>query len=163
MTTAAALALATVFSAGVGVGVQAAILGAVRRRRGVVGSTRLSFTGTFVGAAAVLAPQAVAGERLLLVGSALGAAVMLALLIRGLPVAYAGVGFLGLLYLGAGANGVNHLGVGVTVAAGVAGQMFSSLALDARGALGMAHRGITRNRVVGAVLIVVAVALIRLG
>ncbi|MFN2591968.1 MAG: DMT family transporter [Candidatus Dormibacteria bacterium] len=162
MTAEAAVALALVFLAGMSVGLQSALLGAIRMRRGVLGSTRISYAGTLAGGAAILAVQGGA-DRLHLLISAVAVGIALGLLIRGMPPAVAVVGLLGLFYITATGNGVTKLGVGVTVAAVVAGQMFASLLLDAGGALGMARRSMTLPRAAGAVLLVAGVALIRLG
>ncbi|MDQ6885027.1 MAG: DMT family transporter [Candidatus Dormibacteraeota bacterium] len=155
--------LAMIFTAGIGFGLQALLLGAIRVRRGLLLAVQVSLLGTFAGLTAILATQQQSHRRLFLAVAAVASAAALVFLVRGLPRYYGVVGLLGLLYLIASAAGVSRLGVGVTVAGVVAGQMLSSILLDQAGALGVARRQLTAARVLGSVMVVLGVALIRLG
>ncbi|MDQ6713191.1 MAG: DMT family transporter [Candidatus Dormibacteraeota bacterium] len=155
--------LAFALIAGITLGVQFLLLGAIRVRRGVARSVELNFLGAFAGLAAILVFQAHGTEVPLLALGAIASAVVLVLLTRSLPIYFGGVGLLAVVYLVASAVGVQRLGVGVTVATVVAGQMFASIMLDRIGALGLVRREVTVGRALGAALVVVGAALMRLG
>jgi transporter family-2 protein len=70
-------------------------------------------------------------------------------------------GLLGAFYVSAVVLLVPRLGVAVTLGLTVAGQMVAALVLDQAGAMGLASRPMTGERVLGAALLVVAVVLIR--
>jgi transporter family-2 protein len=70
-------------------------------------------------------------------------------------------GLLGAFYVTVVVFLVPRLGIAVTLGLTVAGQMVGALLLDHAGALGMATRAVSGQRVLGAALLVVAVILIR--
>ncbi len=70
-------------------------------------------------------------------------------------------GLLGAFYVAAVVVLAPRLGVAVTLGLSIAGQMVAALLLDHYGLLGLAARPVNGQRVLGAALLVVAVALIR--
>jgi transporter family-2 protein len=70
-------------------------------------------------------------------------------------------GLLGAFYVTAVVILAPRLGVAATLALSIAGQMVGALLVDHYGLLGLAVRPVTAQRVVGAVLLVVAVVLVR--
>ncbi len=70
-------------------------------------------------------------------------------------------GILGAFYVSAITLLAPRIGVAVTFALVVAGQLVAALALDQAGVLGLAYRPVTPSKLAGAVLLVLAVVLIR--
>ena len=69
-------------------------------------------------------------------------------------------GLLGALYIGAAVVLAPRLGAATLIAATVAGQMATSLLLDARGWVGFSQQALTPARLVGGLLVIAGVLLI---
>jgi bacterial/archaeal transporter family-2 protein len=78
------------------------------------------------------------------------------------PWTFAAGGFLGTVYVTAAVFLVPRLGAAAVMALAVAGQLLAGLVLDRIGFMGMAVRELSLGRVAGAVLLVVAVVMIRM-
>jgi len=150
---------------------QVALLGAMNRLRGPAEAAWVSILGTLAGLGLALALQGLSGRALLLPGLfanpvlpgavALAASAMLVAATSGIP-AYLGMaGFLAVPYLLAASFLAPRIGVGLFLAAIIAGQLLGGVLLDHLGAFGAAPRPIDLPRLLGIVALIVGVVLIR--
>ena len=151
--------------------IQVALLGAMNRLRGPAEAAWVSILGTLAGLSLALAVQGFAGRALVLPGPfanpalpaaiAFTAAVMLAATTSGIP-AYLGVaGLLAVPYLLAASFLAPRIGVGLFLAAIIAGQLVGGVVLDQIGAFGASPRPLDPPRLLGVAALIVGVLLIR--
>jgi transporter family-2 protein len=158
-------------SVGVTSALQIAMLGAIARERGGFEATWISMLASLAGMAGVLLATVLFGREPLLArpfnrASAFGffAALMLVALVlasRGIPWYLALTGFLPVPYLLAASFIGPRIGLGVFLGAIIAGQLIGGIGLDHIGAFGARPRPADAVRLVGAVVLVIGVALIR--
>ena len=156
---------------GVTQALQVALLGAMNRARGPSEAAYLSILGTVVGISLVLTLRSVLGSRPLLPppadhpavtgAAALLSGVLLVLVLRGLPGFYAVTGMLAVPYLFAASYLAPKIGIGLFLAAIIAGQLSGGVLLDHLGAFGAATRSIDAVRLIGVVALLAGVVLVR--
>ena len=161
------------FAIGLGItqALQVTMLGAMSQLRGPYESTLTSIIGTLCGVTAALTIRSLLGSRPLLpppmaspaaTGAiAVGAGVLLALVIRGLPLGFAITGMLAVPYLLAASYLAPRLGVGLFLAAIITGQLCGAVIFDHVGALGMTQRPVDAMRMLGVVALLVGVVLVK--
>lgn len=150
---------------------QVALLGAMARGRGPFEAAWVSILGSLTGVSLALAARALVGERPLLPGPlasplvagavALVAGAVLLFAVRGIPPAYATTGLLPVPYLIAASFLAPRLGVGLFLAAIVAGQLGGAVLLDHLGAFGAAPRPVDLARLLGIAALLAGVVLVR--
>lgn len=139
--------VAVIALAGAAVALQGAVNGALSR--GLGGALPAAAVSFLIGAAVLVA--------LVLVSQGLAPFARLA----EVPPLHLAGGVLGAFYVWSAAWGVPQLGVLTTAAALVLGQMLAALVLDATGALGLAPREISAQRLIAAVLVAAGLVLSR--
>src|SRR5918995_3431858 len=163
--------IAVVVSLGVTQALQIALLGAMNRARGPAEAAYISILGTLAGLTLALTLRSLTGSRPALPApfdhpAATGAVALVsgALLVsglRGLPLGYAVTGLTAVPYLLAASYLAPRIGVGLFLAALIAGQLSGGVVLDHFGVLGAATRPIDLIRVVGVVALLTGVVLVR--
>ena len=150
---------------------QVALLGAMNRARGPSEAAYVSILGTVVGLSLALTIRGLMGPRPVLpapldqpmttgiIAATTGALLVLAL--RGLPAGYAITGVMAVPYLLAASYLAPKIGVGLFLAALIAGQLGGGVLLDHVGALGAAARPIDEVRILGVAALLVGVVLVR--
>lgn len=155
---------------GGGLALQTSLIGAISRGRGPVEAVWLSLLGSVMGVALLATGRAVRGERALAapfdrVGVvavlALGFGAVVALAARGSAAPYAATGLLALPFLFGAAVLGPRLGIGLYLAAAIAGQLIGGVALDHVGAFGAKARRLDPARAIGVVALLIGVALVR--
>ncbi len=164
-------------AATVGVGMtsslQIALLGAIQRQRGTFEASWISMLASLGGMGLVLLTAVLSGSNLRLprpFTSAWAYFVMSALMLgalvlaaKGLPAYLAATGFLPIPYLLAAASIGPRIGLGVYLAAIIAGQLIGAVGLDHVGAFGAVPRAMDPLRAVGIASLILGVALIHGG
>jgi bacterial/archaeal transporter family-2 protein len=150
---------------------QVALLGAMNRERGPAEAAYVSILGTITGLSLALAIRGLLGSRPTLpppfdqpatTGAiAVAGGVLLVLALRGLPAAYAVTGLFAVPYLLAASYLAPKIGVGLFVAALIAGQLGGGVLLDHLGAFGAAARPIDAIRMLGVAALLAGVVLVR--
>jgi transporter family-2 protein len=150
---------------------QVALLGAMSRGRGPAEAAWVSLLGSVLSLALVLAARAALGpapalpppfERLgPFVAVALAAGLLLGLGLRGIPAWFALTGMLATPYLLGASYLTPRLGIGLFLAAIIAGQLGGAVALDHLGAFGATPRPVDGLRLAGIGLLLLGVALVR--
>jgi transporter family-2 protein len=163
--------IAVVVSLGMTQALQVALLGAMNRARGPAEAAYVSILGTLTGLSLALTIRGVLGSRLGLPWPfdhpaatgvvALATGALLALALRGLAVGYAVTGLLAVPYLLAASYLAPRIGVGLFVAALIAGQLGGGVILDHLGAFGTATRHIDAVRLLGIAALLTGVVLVR--
>lgn len=166
-----AIWIAVVVSLGVTQALQIALLGAMNRARGPAEAAYISILGTLAGLALALTIRGVLGSRPALPAPvdhpavtgavALITGALLALALRGLPMAYAVTGLTAVPYLLAASYLAPRIGVGLFLGALIAGQLGGGVILDHFGVLGTATRPIDLIRVLGVAALLAGVVLVR--
>lgn len=166
-----ALWIAFVIFLGVTQALQVALLGAMNRSRGPSEAAYLSIVGTVAGLSAVLALRGYAGARPALPAPfdqpivpgiiAVVSGVLLVMVMQGLPGLYAVTGVLAVPYLVAASYLAPKLGVGLFLAALIAGQLGGGVVFDQIGAFGGAVRPVDAARLVGVAALLAGVVLVR--
>ena len=165
--------IAVVVALGGSQALQVALLGAMSRSRGPSEAAWVSILGSLAGLSAALMLRALAGDRPLLpapldhpvVPGLLGAlcGAVLALAVRGIPPAFAVTGLIAVPYLLAASFLAPRLGVGLFLAAIIAGQLVGAVLLDHFGSFGAAVRPIDPVRLAGVGALLLGVLLVRGG
>lgn len=150
---------------------QVSLLGAMNRARGPSEAAFVSILGTLTGLTLALAIRSLTGSRpslptpfdhpLTMGAIAIVVGTLLALALRGLPGGFAITGLLAMPYLLAASYLAPKIGVGLFLAALIAGQLGGGLILDHVGAFGGATRPVDAVRIVGVAALLLGVALIR--
>lgn len=160
-------------SIGVGMtsSLQIAMLGAINRDRGSLEASWISMLASVGGMALLLFATATVGARPRLAhpfsgpwvfaGMAIVLLGALALAARGLPLYLAATGLLPIPYLLAAASIAPRVGLGVYLAAIIAGQLIGAVALEHIGAFGTTSRPLDALRVAGIAALLLGVMLIR--
>ena len=163
--------IAVVVSLGITQALQVALLGAMSRSRGPSEAAFVSILGTLVGLTLALAIRGAQGSRPALPAPfdhpattaimALVTGVLLVMALRGLPWGFAITGLLAMPYLLAASFLAPRIGVGLFIAALIAGQLSGGVILDQIGAFGGATRPVDAVRVLGVCLLLAGVVLVR--
>lgn len=163
--------ISVVVALGVAQALQVALLGAMSRARGPAEAAFVSILGTVAGLALVLALRGVFGSKIalpapfdhpIIIGAiAVTSAVLLALALRGLSPVYAVTGLGAVPFLVSASFLAPRIGIGLFLAAFVAGQIGGGVLLDHVGAFGTMARSVDAPRVVGIAALLVGVALVR--
>ena len=163
--------IAVVVALGVAQAVQVALLGAISRARGPAEAAFISVLGTVAGLALALSLRGVFGARIALpapfdhpavIGAiAIIAAALLTLVLRGLPAGYAVTGMGAVPFLLSASFLAPRIGIGLFLAAFVAGQIGGGVLLDHLGAFGAAARSVDAPRLLGIAALIVGVVLVR--
>ena len=165
------LLVAASITVGVTSALQIAMLGAINRDRGPLEASWISMLASVGGMALLLAATALAGARprlpqpfsrpwlFAVMAIALLGALFLAA--RGLPPYLAATGLLPIPYLLAAASIAPRIGLGLYLAAVIAGQLIGAVSLEHFGAFSTAPRAIDALRIAGILSLLVGVALIR--
>lgn len=152
---------------------QVALLGSMNRLRGPAEAAWVSILGTLTGLSLIVAAQALVGRPPILpaplahpaVPAALSllAAALLSVAVSDIPRWLAITGLLAAPYLLAASWLSPRLGVGLFLAAIIAGQLLGGVTLDHFGAFGAMPRPVDPARMVGVAALVIGVVLIRGG
>jgi uncharacterized membrane protein YdcZ (DUF606 family) len=166
-----AIWIAVVVMLGVTQSLQVGLLGAMNRTRGPIEAAYISILGTVTGISLAIAFRALSGarpafpapfDRPLAAGVvAVAAGTLLFLALHGLPLGFALTGLLPVPYLLAASYLAPKIGVGLFVAALIAGQLGGGVILDHIGAFGSAARPIDAVRVAGVIALFAGVILVR--
>lgn len=166
-----ALWIAVVVSLGMTQALQVSLLGAMNRLRGPSEAAFVSIMGTFVGLTLALTLRGVQGSRPALPAPfdqpiatgvlAVASGIVLVIGLRGLPWGFAITGLLAIPYLLAASFLAPRIGVGLFLAALIAGQLGGGVLLDQFGAFGGATRPVDAVRILGIVLLLAGVVLVR--
>lgn len=166
-----AVGVALAVALGVTSALQVALLGAMSRGRGPAEAAWVSLLGSVLSLAAVLAIRAATGPPPVLprpfdrlwpfVAVGLAAALLLGLGLRGIAPWFALTGMLATPYLLGASYLTPRLGLGLFLAAIIAGQLAGAVALDHAGAFGATPRPVDGLRLAGIVLLLLGVALVR--
>lgn len=158
-------------SLGITQALQVAMLGAMSQHRGPYESTLTSIIGTLCGVTAALTIRSLLGTRPLLpppmasplaTGAiAVAAGVVLALVLRGLPLWFGITGLLAVPYLLAASYLAPRLGVGLFLAAIITGQLTGAVIFDHVGAFGLTPRPVDAMRLLGVAALLVGVVLVK--
>lgn len=150
---------------------QVALLGAMSRGRGPAEAAWVSLLGSVLSLALVLAVRATGGpppalpppfDRVLpFAAVALAAGSLLVLGLRGIAPGFAVTGMLATPYLLGASYLTPRLGIGLFLAAIIAGQLGGAVALDHVGAFGATPRPVDPLRLAGIALLLAGVALMR--
>lgn len=162
--------LAVAVLIGGGLSLQASLIGAISRARGPAEAVWLSLLGSVLGVALLAVARAARGERVLaapfdrvgvVVAAALGFGGLAALAARGSAAPFAATGLLALPFLFGAAVLGPRLGIGLYLAAAIAGQLIGGVALDHVGAFGAEARRLDVARAIGVMALLIGVALVR--
>lgn len=163
--------IAVVVGLGMLQALQISLLGAMSRARGPSEAALISIMGTLVGMSLALAIRGWRGDRPLLPSPldnpallgliSLASATFLIAGIRGLPWGLAFTGLTAMPYLLAASFLSPRIGVGLFLAALIAGQLSGGVVLDQIGAFGGATRQIDLMRVIGIGMLLGGVVLVR--
>jgi transporter family-2 protein len=163
--------IAITIALGVTQALQVALLGAMTRARGPAEAAFLSILGSLTGLGLALALRGAFGSRLALPApfdhpAAPGAVAlvtggMLLWVLRGLPGIYAVTGLFPVPYLLAASYLAPKIGVGLFVAALIAGQLGGGVLLDQFGAFGATVRPVDGVRLLGVAALLLGVVLVR--
>jgi Putative inner membrane exporter, YdcZ len=163
--------IAIVVTLGITQALQIALLAAMNRARGPAEAAYISILGTLAGLTLALTIRSLTGSRpalpapfdhpALIGAVALASGTLLALGLRGLPLAYAVTGLTAVPYLLAASYLAPKIGVGLFLAALIAGQLGGGVVLDHFGVLGTATRPIDLIRVLGIAALLTGVVLVR--
>lgn len=163
--------IAIVVGLGMTQALQVSLLGAMNRARGPSEAALISIMGTLVGMTLALAIRGWRGDRPLLpapldnptvLGAiSLASAAILIAGMRGLPWGFAITGMLAMPYLLAASFLAPRIGIGLFLAALIAGQLSGGVVLDQIGAFGGATRQIDAVRVIGIGMLLGGVVLVR--
>ncbi len=163
--------IAVVVVLGLTQALQVSLLGAMNRARGPSEAAFVSILGTFVGLTLALAIRGFQGSRPALPAPfdhpavsgtlAMVTGILLVLALRGLPGGFAVTGLLAMPYLLAASYLAPRIGVGLFLAALIAGQLGGGVILDHLGAFGAATRPIDAIRVIGVAALIAGVVLVR--
>jgi transporter family-2 protein len=150
---------------------QVALLGAMSRQRGAIEAAFVSLLGTITGIGLVLAVQTARGvvpalprpfdRAAVFAAIALASGVLLSLGMRGLAPFFALTGLLAAPYLIGASFLTPRLGIGLFLAAVIAGQLAGGVLLDHLGAFGATPRPIDVARLIGIGALLLGVALVR--
>ena len=150
---------------------QVALLGAMSRARGPTEAAWVSLLGTVVGLGLTLAVRTALGGPTALPApfqrpvafalTALAAAVLLALALRGISPNFAVTGTLAAPYLIGASFLTPRLGIGLFLGAVIAGQLTGAVLLDHVGAFGATPRPVDALRLVGIAALMLGVVLVR--
>ena len=150
---------------------QVALLGAMSRARGPTEAAWVSLLGTVVGLGLTLAVRTALGGPTALPApfqrpvafalTALAAAVLLALALRGISPTFAVTGTLAAPYLIGASFLTPRLGIGLFLGAIIAGQLSGAVLLDHVGAFGATPRPVDALRLVGIAALMLGVVLVR--
>jgi transporter family-2 protein len=150
---------------------QVSLLGAMNRARGPSEAAFVSILGTFTGLTLALTIRGLQGSRPALPAPfdqpmttgviAVAAGALLLLGLRGLPWGFVITGLLAMPYLLAASYLAPKIGVGVFVAALIAGQLGGGMLLDQFGAFGGATRPVDAVRIAGVAALLLGVVLVR--
>lgn len=163
--------IAAVVALGVAQALQVALLGAMSRARGPAEAAFISILGTLAGIALVLSLRGSFGTLIvlpapfdhpaLIAAVAVGSATLLALALRGLPAIYAVTGMGAVPFLVSASFLAPRIGIGLFLAAFVAGQIGGGVLLDHLGAFGTSVRSVDFPRLLGIAALLVGVVLVR--
>jgi uncharacterized membrane protein YdcZ (DUF606 family) len=163
--------IAVVVFLGMTQALQVSLLGAMSRLRGPSEAAFVSIMGTFVGLTLALTLRGVQGNRPALPAPfdqplatgvlAAASGLVLVLGLRGLPWGFAVTGLLAMPYLLAASFLAPRIGVGLFLAALIAGQLGGGVLLDQVGAFGGATRPVDTVRILGIIALLVGVVLVR--
>jgi uncharacterized membrane protein YdcZ (DUF606 family) len=163
--------IAVVVSLGVTQALQIALLGAMNRARGPAEAAYISILGTLAGLTLALTLRSLMGSRPALPAPfdhpaltgavALASGTLLVFGLRGLPLGYAVTGLTAVPYLLAASYLAPRIGVGLFLAALIAGQLGGGVVLDHFGVLGAATRPVDLIRIVGIAALLTGVVLVR--
>ena len=163
--------IVVVVALGVAQAIQVALLGAISRSRGPAEAAFISILGTAAGLAVALSLRGVFGTRIVLpppfdhpavIGAvAVVSALLLALVLQGLPAGYALTGMGAVPFLLSASFLAPRIGIGLFLAAFVAGQIGGGVLLDHLGAFGTTVRPADAWRLLGIGALLVGVALVR--
>lgn len=163
--------IAVVVSLGMTQALQVSLLGAMSRQRGPAEAAFVSIMGTFVGLTLALTMRGFQGSRPALPAPfdqpfatgvlAVASGAVLVLGLRGLPWGFAVTGLLAMPYLLAASFLAPRIGVGLFLAALIAGQLGGGVLLDQIGAFGGATRPVDAVRILGIIALLVGVVLVR--
>lgn len=163
--------IAVVVALGITQALQVALLGAMSRSRGPSEAAFVSILGTLVGLTLALAVRGAQGSRPSLPAPfdhpattgimALVTGVLLVMAMRGLPWGFVITGLLAMPYLLAASFLGPRIGVGLFIAALIAGQLGGGVILDQLGAFGGATRPVDAVRILGVCLLLAGVVLVR--
>lgn len=163
--------IVVVVALGVAQALQVALLGAISRARGPAEAAFISVLGTVAGLALALSLRGTFGSPIVLpdpfdhpavVGVvAVTAAALLALVLRGLPAGYAVTGMGAVPFLLSASFLAPRIGIGLFLAAFVAGQIGGGVLLDHVGAFGSTVRSVDAPRLLGVAALLVGVVLVR--
>jgi transporter family-2 protein len=163
--------ISVVIALGVAQALQVSLLGAMSQARGPAEAAFISILGTAAGLAVALALRGVIGPGIrlpapfnnpMVIGViAVAAALLLMLSLRGLPAVYAMTGMGAVPFLLSASILAPRIGVGLFLAAFVAGQMGGGVLLDHLGAFGAAVRPVDAPRLLGIAALMLGVILVR--
>jgi transporter family-2 protein len=163
--------IAFVVALGITQALQVGLLGAMSRSRGPSEAAFVSILGTLVGLTLALAIRGTQGSRPFLPAPfdhpattaimSLVTGILLVMALRGLPWGFAITGLLAMPYLLAASFLAPRIGVGLFIAALIAGQLSGGVVLDQIGAFGGTTRPIDAVRVLGICLLLAGVVLVR--
>lgn len=166
-----AIWIALVVMLGITQALQVSLLGAMSRLRGPSEAAFVSIMGTFVGLTLALTIRGVQGSRPALPAPfdqplatgilAVASGAVLVVGLRGLSWGFAITGLLAMPYLLAASFLAPRIGVGLFLAALIAGQLSGGVLLDQVGAFGGATRPVDAVRILGIVVLLVGVVLVR--
>ena len=150
---------------------QVALLGAMSRARGPTEAAWVSLLGTVVGLGLTLAARTALGGSTVLpfpfqrptafALTALAAAALLALALRGISPTFAVTGTLAAPYLIGASFLTPRLGIGLFLGAIIAGQLSGAVLLDHVGAFGATPRPVDAFRLAGIAALMLGVVLVR--
>lgn len=163
--------IAVVVSLGITQALQVSLLGAMGRVRGPSEAAFVSILGTLVGLTLALTVRGAQGSRPALPPPfdhpattgimALVTGTLLVMALRGLPWGFVITGLLAMPYLLAASFLAPRIGVGLFIAALIAGQLSGGVILDQVGAFGGATRPIDAVRILGIFVLLLGVVLVR--
>lgn len=163
--------IAVVIALGMAQAIQVALLGAMSRARGPAEAAFISVLGTVAGLALALSLRGLFGSRVVLPGPfdlpavtgavAVISGAVLALVLRGLPVGYALTGMAAVPFLLSASYLAPRIGIGLFLAAFVAGQIGGGVILDHFGAFGTTTRSLDAVRILGVAALLTGVVLVR--
>ena len=163
--------IAVVVALGIAQALQVALLGAMSRSRGPSEAAFVSILGTLVGLTLALAIRGAQGSRPALPSPfdhpattaimSVVSGILLVMALRGLPWGFAITGMMAMPYLLTASFLAPRIGIGVFVAALIAGQLSGGVILDQIGAFGGATRPVDAVRILGICMLLLGVVLVR--
>lgn len=163
--------IAVVVALGMAQAIQVALLGAISRARGPAEAAFISVLGTVAGLALALSLRGAFGSKIMLpapfdlpavIGAiAVVSGAILALVLRGLPAGYALTGMGAVPFLLSASFLAPRIGIGLFLAAFVAGQIGGGVLLDHLGAFGSVTRSVDAIRMIGVAALLIGVVLVR--